>query len=784
MSNPQSGSRGASVQDAPWRDASLPVADRVRTLIAEMTLREKLAQLGSFWPRESNGEAIGDVAPLESEMSDTGTPFERAAAHGLGQITRVFGTAPVSPAEGVRNLREYQAFLQQQTRLGIPAIAHEESLTGFTALGATVYPAAIAWGATFSPELVERMASAIGADLRSVGVQQALSPLLDVVRDYRWGRVEECIGEDPYLVGMLGTAYVRGLEQSGIISTLKHFVAYSAPRAGRNHAPIPMGRRELSDVMLPPFEMAVRLGGTRSVMNSYSEIDGEPVATSAELLTRVLREDWGFDGTVVSDYWSINFVHTMHKVGESLAHAGAATLRAGLDVELPETSAYFEMARLVESGELDESFVDQALERVLRQKAELGLLDGGWEPPAAPVESIDLDSERNRAIARELAEKSVILLSNDGVLPLAAQPGRIALIGPSATEARTMFGCYSFPNHVMSRIGDGGTGIPVQSIADAVAAEFPGAQLETVQGSEITGDDISGIPAAVEAARAADLAIVTVGDIAGLFGRGTSGEGCDAVDLTLPGVQSELVQAVLATGTPTVLVVVSGRPYALGPYADRAAAMIQAFMPGVEGAEALTGVLSGRVNPSGRLPVGVPKEPGGQPSTYLAPILGRFSKGVSNIDPTPLFPFGHGLSYTGFSYADLELSAETIAPDGAITVSATVTNTGDQPGDEVVQFYLSDAYAQVTRPVRQLAGFQRIFLKPGQSARVSFQLHADLTSFTGLDYRRIVEPGAFTVSVGRSSEDLPLVGGFTIAGELRVLDGERVLVAPATVALA
>jgi beta-xylosidase len=783
MSNPGSSGEDAPRTDAPWRDPSLPRADRVRALMAEMTLREKLAQLGSFWPRESNGDAIGDVAPLESEMSDTGTPFERAAAHGLGQITRVFGTAPVTPEQGIGQLREYQAFLQQQTRLGIPAVAHEESLTGFTALGATVYPAAIAWGATFSPELVERMASAIGDDLRSVGVQQALSPLLDVVRDYRWGRVEECIGEDPYLVGMLGTAYVRGLEQAGIVATLKHFVAYSAPRAGRNHAPIPMGRRELADVMLPPFEMAVRLGGTRSVMNSYSEIDGEPVATSGELLTKILREQWGFDGTVVSDYWSINFVHTMHKVGESLAHAGAATLKAGLDVELPETSAYFEMGKLVESGELDESFVDQALERVLRQKAELGLLDAGWEPPTAPVESIDLDSERNRAIARELAEKSIVLLSNDGVLPIAAQPERIAVIGPSAVEARTMFGCYSFPNHVMSRFGNE-TGIPVRSIADAVTAEFGDAQVEVVQGSEITGDNTSGIPAAVDAARAADLAIVTVGDIAGLFGRGTSGEGCDAMDLTLPGVQAQLVEAVLATGTPTVLVVVSGRPYALGAFADRAAAIVQAFMPGAEGAEALTGVLAGRVNPSGRLPVGVPKEHGGQPSTYLAPILGRFSKGVSNIDPTPLFPFGHGLSYTRFDYADLSLSAGTIDPDGTVTVSATVRNTGTLAGDEVVQLYLSDSYAQVTRPVRQLVGFQRVSLEPGRSARVSFELHADLTSFTGLDYRRIVEPGAFTVSVGRSSEDLPLVADFAIQGEVRVLEGERVLVAPATVASA
>ncbi|WP_307807388.1 glycoside hydrolase family 3 N-terminal domain-containing protein [Naasia sp. SYSU D00948] len=764
-----------------WRDPSLPVDERVAALMSGMTLTEKLAQLGSYWPKNlvEEGE-FGDVAPLESEMSEQGQSFEAAAAEGLGHLTRVFGSVPVDPEEGVANLRRYQRHLRENTRLGIPAIAHEESLTGFTTLGATVYPTATAWGATFSPELVERMASAIGDDLRSVGVQQSLSPLLDVVRDYRWGRVEECIGEDPYLVGMLGTAYVRGLEKAGIIATLKHFAGYSASRAGRNHAPVPMGRREMADVILPPFEMAVRLGGVRSVMNSYTDVDGEPVATSTELLTKVLRDQWGFDGTVVSDYWSINFVHTMHRVGEDVAAAGAATLRAGLDVELPETSAYRAIARLVESGELDERLVDRSLERVLRQKADLGMLDPGWKPPAKDG-PIDLDSPRNREIARELAEKSVVLLANDGVLPVRSAPARIALLGPSATEPRTMLGCYSFPNHVMSRLGDEGTGIPVPTIADAIRSEFPDAELRVVKGVEISGGDTGGIPEAVEAARNADLAIVTVGDLAGLFGRGTSGEACDAIDLRLPGHQSEFLSAILDTGTPTVLVVVSGRPYALGDYAERAAAIVQAFLPGSEGAAALSGVLSGRVTPSGKLPVGVPSHHGGQPGTYLAPILGRFSKGVSNLDPTPLYPFGHGISYTTFEYSDLSLSASAVEATGALTVSAVIRNTGDVAGEEVVQLYLSDEYAQVARPVRQLTGFTRVALAPGEAARVSFELSADLTSFTGVDYRRIVEPGSFRVWVAASSEDLRLEGTFAVTGDLRIVEGERVMVAPATV---
>lgn len=761
-----------------WRDAGRPVTDRVEALLAEMTLEEKVGQLGSFWPRQDAPE--GEVAPMEDTFATR--PFEETAEHGLGHLTRIFGSAPVSVAEGVVAMRKLQARVQQLSRHGIPAIAHEECLTGFTAYGATVYPTSLAWGATFDPGLVEEMAARIGRDMASVGVHQGLSPVVDVVHDYRWGRVEETIGEDPYLVAVLGTAYVRGLQSAGVVATLKHFAGYSASLSARNHAPVQMGPRHLADVVLQPFEMAVRAGRAGSVMNSYSDVDGVPPAASRELLTTLLRDRWGFAGTVVSDYWAVSFLEVAHKVAGSPAEAARLALPAGLDVELPETHAYSHLAGLARAGAVSEDDVDTAVRRVLTQKAELGLLDQGWEPAIAPVDTVDLDSPDNRRLAARIAERSLVLLSNDGTLPVRpADAHRVCVIGPSAGEPRTMMGCYAFPNHVLSRYEDRGTGVEMRSILDALRDEYAGTDVVHVPGCAVMGDDTSGIPAAVEAARDADLVILTVGDLAGLFGRGTSGEGCDAPDLSLPGVQGELVDAVLGAGTPVVLVVVSGRPYALGSVADRCAAVVQAFFPGEEGAGAVAGVLSGRVNPSGHLPVGVPRITGGQPSTYLAPPLGRRNDSISNLDPAPLFPFGHGLSYTSFEVQDIHLSADRIKTDGSVDVAATVTNTGQLAGAEVVQLYLSDHVAQVTRPVRELVGFARVELEPQRSARVTFTLQADRMSFTGADLRRVVEPGTCTLAVGRSSEDLPLTAELTVEGELRILEGPRVMTTPVTV---
>lgn len=781
-------------RDTPrWQDSTLPVPDRVDALLAEMTLAEKVGQLGSRWVGNDMAEQAGgpQVAPLQDVFAGPGSvPLAEASRYGLGHLTRVYGSRPVTAGEGAAELVAAQHTVLRSSRLGIPALVHEECLTGFTTYGATVYPAAIAWAATFDPDLVGRMGAAIGRDMRAVGVHQGLAPVLDVVRDYRWGRVEETMGEDPHLVATLGAAYVRGLENAGVIATLKHFAGYSASRAARNHAPAPMGRRELLDVILPPFETAIAVGGARSVMNAYSDVDGVPAGVDSWLLSDLLREDWKFIGTVVSDYWAVAFLATMHLVARNADDAGVAALNAGIDVELPDTLGFGQhLVTRVHQGELPESTVDRAVRRLLTQKVQLGLLDPGWTPEAsvAAAAEVDLDSPANRALALEMAEQSVVLLDKGSALPLLDEgrpaPGRIAVVGPCAADARTLMGCYAFPNHVLPRYPGMALGVAVQTVVDALRGELADSKFIHEPGCDVRGEDRSGFAAATAAAVEADLCVAVVGDRAGLFGDGTSGEGCDAEDLRLPGVQADLLAELFATGTPVVVVVVSGRPYALGEVHPRAAGLLQAFMPGQEGAAAIAGVLSGRVQPGGKLPVQIPRRPGGQPGTYLQPPLGANTHGISSIDPTPLFPFGFGMSYTTFEVDDLRASATEIPTDGELAVSVRVRNTGTLAGYEVVQLYLRDVVAQVTRPVRQLTGFAKVWLEPGASARVRFHVHADRTAFTGRDLLRIVEPGEFELLVGTSSTELPCRVAVRLTGPTRVVGHDRRLTTPVEVRL-
>ncbi|MFD3355906.1 glycoside hydrolase family 3 N-terminal domain-containing protein [Streptomyces fradiae] len=729
----------------PWRDPLLPASARVADLLGRMTLEEKAGQLVGFWALPSDPGA--PVAPMEDDSGEPAPGLDDIAAHGLGQLTRVYGTAAVTAEAGMERLASLQRQVVASGRFGIPAVAHEECLTGFMTFGATVFPGPLAWGASFDPGLVRRMAAAIGAGMRRAGVHQGLAPVLDVVRDYRWGRTEECIGEDPYLVGAIGTAYVRGLEGAGVVATLKHFAGYSASRGGRNMAPVASGPREFADVLVEPFVRALREGGARSVMNSYTDVDGVPSAADERLLTELLRDELGFGGVVVADYYAVSFLETRHGVAGSRGAAGALALAAGIDVELPTARCYGEpLTALVRSGAVPEALVDRAAERVLLQKAELGLLDPDWEP--VKPEPVDLDPPENRALARLLAERSTVLLANDGILPL--RPCRVAVGGPYADDPQSFLGCYSFPNHAAP---PGDPGLEIPTLGEALEAA----------GFTVTDDD-------------PDVHVLVLGDRAGLFGRGTSGEGCDAETLDLPGDQAALASAVLDSGVPTVLVVVSGRPYALGSLAGRASAVLQAFLPGEEGGTALARIIGGAVEPSGRLPVSIPRRAGGQPGTYLHSRLGGRTD-WSSVDPTPLFPFGHGLSWTRFSYEGL--SVDPAAPtDGTVAVSATVRNVGEVDGTEVVQLYLSDPEASVVRPRRWLAGFGRVELRPGAAARVTFSVHADRTSFTGLDLRRRVEPGEIGVAVGRSSGDLPLRGSFTLHGPVRHPAADRVLSVP------
>jgi beta-glucosidase len=754
--------------DAVWRDPSRPVAERVDALMAAMTPAEKAAQLGSHWDDERDSTQI--IAPMQDVLSRGRPTFAEAVQAGIGHLTRVVGTTPVSAEQGMRKVAERQSHLQRETRLSIPAIVHEECLTGFTTLGATVYPTSLAWAATWDPDLVHEMARAIGTDMAAVGVHQGLSPVLDVVTDYRWGRVEETLGEDPYIVGTLATAYVRGLQEAGVIATLKHFAGHATSRGGRNHAPVSMGEREFRDLVLPPFEMAVRLGAAGSVMNSYTELDRVPAAADRWLLTDLLRGEWGFEGTVVSDYWAVAFLKSKHGVAGSMPEAGRLALHAGIDVELPDTSAYGVLDVDDPDPARTRADVDTALRRILTQKVELGLLDPDWRP-AAPRD-VDLDSPANRDIARRVAEESVVLLDNHtGILPLERSVGRVAVIGPCVDDPGAMMGAYSYPIHVLPRHPELGLGLTSTTLADALRAELPDADVVAARGVPLTGPaDDAELAEAVEAARASDVVVAVVGDRAGMFGAGTSGEGSDAPSLDLPGDQARLVAALLETGTPVVLLVVSGRPYALGDLPDRAAATVMSFLPGVEGGQALAGVLTGGVNPSGHLPVQVPRTAAALPHTYLAPPLGQDGDRISNLSIAPAFPFGHGLSYTAFELSDIELDAARIAADGVVVATVTVSNVGERAGATVVQLYSSDPVAQVTRPVRQLIGYARVHLEAGHSAAVAFDVHADRFSFHGLDRRRIVEPGAIELAAGLSLTDLTAPATLHVTGPLRVVE--------------
>ncbi|MFI6039725.1 glycoside hydrolase family 3 N-terminal domain-containing protein [Streptomyces sp. NPDC051315] len=757
---------------APWRDPAQPAAARVDDLLSRMTLEEKTAQLYGVWV---GAETDGDgVAPHQHDMT-ADYDWDELITRGLGQLTRSFGTAPVDPALGARALARAQRRIAEAGRFGIPAVAHEECLAGFTAWRATAYPVPLAWGAAFDPPLVEEMARHIGRDLRAVGVHQGLAPVLDVVRDPRWGRVEETIGEDPYLVGTVGAAYVRGLESAGIVATLKHFAGYASSAGARNLAPVRAGTREFADVTLPPFEMALREGGARSVMAAYTERDGVPASADPELLTELLREEWGFTGTVVADYFGIGFLQTLHRVAGTPAETARLALHAGIDVELPTVKYYGEaLVTAVREGLVSEDLVDRAARRVLLQKCELGLLDEDWRPEPAESVPIDLDSAANRALARRLAEESVVLLDNpDGLLPLSPD-GRIAVVGPRAADALAMLGCYSFPSHVLTHHPGVELGIGIPTLLESLRTELPDAKVTFAEGCPVSDPDPTGFEEAVARAAEADVCVAVLGDRAGLFGRGTSGEGCDVADLRLPGVQGDLLDALVATGVPVVLVLLTGRPYALGRWQGRLGAVVQAFFPGEEGGPAVAGVLSGRVNPSGRLPVSVPRVPGGQPWTYLQPPLGLAGE-VSSLDPTPLYPFGHGRSYTSFAWEDFSAGdGETDLPtDGSYDVSLTVRNTGDRPGSEVVQLYLHDPVASVTRPDVRLVGYRRVTLEPAESARLTFHFHTDLSAFTDREGRRVVEPGALELRLGTSSAEVRHTARLRLTGSVRKVGADR-----------
>ena len=746
-----------------YKDAGAPVDARVEDLLSRMTLEEKVQQL---------------------------------TMHGLGAFPHIGEVVGVcdSPFEGLELIanqsKEAKKHAKEKTRLGIPPIQIAECLHGLLAYGATIYPQAIAQGSTWNPELIERMSAQIAEEASSVGVDQALSPLFDLIRDPRYGRNEECYAEDPYLVAEIGKAFVTGMQgkpeqtrtgipEGKLMCTAKHFAGYSVPAAGINLAPASLGEREMRTLHLYPFEKVVKEANVYSVMPSYNETDGIPAHANHHLLTEILRHEWGFEGYVFSDYGGASHLTHFHKTAPDKKEAAYQAFTAGLDLEAARPDIYPHIAELVKEGRLSEADVDVAVRRILKAKFRSGVFDKKY----ADVKNIKkhVHTPEHIALAKTIADESIVLLqNNDNILPL--NPDKIksiAVVGPNANQVQ--YGDYSYTR-------DNKSGVTVlQGITDLVGDKV---KVNYAKGCGISSLDTTGIAEAVEAAKESDVVVAVLGEtsviLSGLgWGRGpgdmeaddafTTGEGYDITDINPIGVQRELLQALKATGKPIVLVLVHGRPWSIVWEKDNMDAILEAWYPGEQGGNSVADIIFGKVNPSGRLNATIPQSAGHIPVAY---DYKPSAKGINRepgtpekpgrdyvfSSPAPVFPFGHGLSYTDFEYSDMQISGETFGNDG-VTVSVNVKNTGSVPGKEVVQLYVNDKISSVTTPVKALKGFSKISLAPGESRRVSFTVAPADLGLWNRDMRYVTEPGDFDFMFGKSSENIQCMRTARYTGE-------------------
>lgn len=758
--------------DGPvYRNPEAPVAARVEDLLSRMNLEEKIAQITAVWDSK--------VEIFDQNLEFVPAKARQLYPNGIGHFSRPSDAkGPVSPRvvpwrdvrETVELVNALQEFAVNDTRLGIPVLFHEEGLHGYAAVGATSFPQSIALASSWDPELLREVNSVIAKEIRARGVHLVLSPVVDVARDPRWGRIEETFGEDPYLVSELGVAAVEGLQGKGeievlgpdkVFATLKHMTGHGQPESGTNVGPAPIAERTLREVFFPPFEAVVRRTGIQAVMASYNEIDGIPSHVNSWLLQDVLRGEWGFDGMVVSDYYAIGQLIDLHHVYANLQQAAVAALEAGIDVDFPDGRAFSHLVEARREGIVDQQPIDRAVRHVLETKFRAGLFEDPFADADRAVAVTNNDAAR--ALALEAAERSIILLKNDGVLPLVleAESGdkqTIAVIGPNANVAR-LGGYYGLP--------------PVTvSILEGIRAKVGDrANIEFAKGVKITenddwwADEVTladpaenrrMIRAAVDVAKDADVILLAIGDT-----EQTSREAWaathlgDRASLDLVGEQQELFDALHALGKPIVVILINGRPASTVTISEQANALIEGWYLGEQGGNAMANVLFGDVNPGGKLPVTIPRSVGQLPMYYNYKPSARRGYLFGTVEP--LYPFGWGLSYTTFRLSPPRLSAETIGTDGSVEVEVVVENTGERRGDETVQLYLRDRVSSVTQPVKELRAFQRVTLAPGEEQTVSFTLGPKDFRLWNVDMERVVEPGEFRIMTGPNSVDLQSV---------------------------
>jgi len=777
----------AGNQNRIYLEENQSIDERVENLLSLMTPDEKIAQLGSAWVYEI----------LE------GKKFSAKKAgilmkNGIGQITRLGGASHFSPDESARTANQIQRYLVENTRLGIPAIIHEESCSGYMAKGATCFPQIIGVASTWDPKSVEEMGNVIREQMRSVGAHQALAPVLDVSRDARWGRVEETFGEDPYLVSKMGVSYIKGIQdiswKRGIMATAKHFVGYGISEGGMNWAPPHIPPREMREMFLLPFEAAVKEAKIAAMMPGYHELDGIPCHSSKELLRDILREEWDFEGLVVSDYFGINMLKESHLVSPDKEYAAKQAIEAGIDIELPSTDCYGKPLKdLLKKGGVNESLINQSVARILRMKFLLGLFENPYvdEEKTAMV----FDTPEQRALAHKIAQKSIVLLKNQGdLLPIRKNIASIAVIGPNADDVRNMIGDYAYPCHIESLIEMKDSNeifdtpvpdnvemvdnfVPISSILEGLREKV---SKETTifyaKGCNVTGNSRDGFAEAVRIAKRSEIAVVVVGGKSGIINDCTSGETRDRADLNLSGVQEELIKEIEKTGTPLIVVLINGRPLSINWIVNNIPAIVEAWLPGEEGAKAVADVLFGDYNPGGKLTMSFPRSVGQVPVYYNhKPSGGRshWKGDYVEMSSKPLFPFGYGLSYTDFEYNNMVIIPKSISWDGQVEINVDVKNTGSCAGDEVVQLYINDTQSEVTRPVKELKGFKRITLKSGEKKTVTFILSIVQLSFYNKDMKYVVEPGIIKVMAGSSSEDIRLTGEFEIIGQTTEIESVK-----------
>lgn len=725
------------------RGPSKPASDAMRRadeLLRQMTIEEKAMQLSSVFP----------LALFDAKGTNRGQ-LDALLKNGIGHVSALGLIGHKAPETLAKAVNSIQRYLVRETRLKIPAIFHNEAMSGVVSPHFTAFPTSIALAATWNPDAVEEMADIIRRQMRAVGLLQALAPVMDVARDPRWGRVSETYGEDPYLVGAMSVAYTRGLQgedlSKGVLATAKHFLGYAVTEGGQNMAATAVCPRELYDVHARPFEAAIRLAGLAAVMPSYSEFDGVPISASRALLTDMLRDKMGFTGTTVSDYVAVGFLHTRQKVADTPEEAGLLALAAGMDVETPAVYGYGQvLIDAVKSGEARESALDDSVRRVLRDKFSLGLFDNAYVPEA-PVEIRTVAGEGGD-LSRRLAAASVTLLKNEnGMLPLRRDIAKIAIIGPHADDVEAGFTTYTYPAalkmmHARATGGDIamagvdlGAGAPPEgkaavaaelapvlkmerreylktnyaavSLVEAVRQLLPNAEIASVAGVGVAPKEPTDIAAAVAAARKADVVILAIGGRSAWSGERTEGEGSDTANKDLPPQQVELINAVTALGKPTVVVISIGGPYALASVIDKLPAIVTAYYAGPHHGAAIADALFGVTNPAGKLPFTLPRHVGQAPIHHAQKWGSGYRrtdsdihKGYLDVASTPLFAFGHGLSYTTFEYGPLQLASDTVDADGELRASVVIKNTGKRRGSEVVQLYAADMATGVTLPAQ------------------------------------------------------------------------------------